>query len=89
MAVKPEVDRVFVCVLSTLPLRVLPPKGDRKVKDRNTPPRQAKPATPSQTKVWEGLKALERGILGQSTLAGGQNKGKKKNKSKSLIRIKK
>ena len=70
----PEVDRVFVCVLSTPTLQAPPPKGDRravaspppspygyslpayrrqakgdrKAKDRNTPPRQAKPATPQE-----------------------------------------
>jgi len=31
--------------LSTLTLRVLPPKGDRKAKDRNTPSRPAKLST--------------------------------------------
>jgi len=34
VAVKPEVDRVFVCVLSTLPLRVLPPFTSRREEGR-------------------------------------------------------
>jgi len=35
--------------------------------------------------VRQSLPPLKRGILGQSTLAGGQNKGKKKNKSGFVI----
>jgi len=32
----PEVDRVFVCVLSTPTLQAPPPKGDKRAKDRRT-----------------------------------------------------
>ena len=46
-----EVDRVLVCVLSTLPLRVLPPKGDRG-QAPSTPSSVA--VHPLPNKVWEG-----------------------------------
>ena len=39
------------------------------------PPRQAKPATPSQTKVWEGLKALNLSTV------GGEGNGEQKAQS--------
>jgi hypothetical protein len=44
----PPPPREDINILSTLPLRVLPPKGDRKAKDRNTPPRPAKLSTPQE-----------------------------------------
>jgi len=83
----PEVDRVFVCVLSTLPLQAPPPclpqagkgrqitqvterspQGRTKGQEKSIkyiPPRPAKLSTPSQTKVWEGLKALNLSPVGR------------------------
>jgi hypothetical protein len=58
-------------------LQTPPPKGDRRAGEKY------KILHP----IRQSLPPLKRGILGQSSLAGGQIKGK--NKSKSVIKIKK